>query len=234
MDIELYLKRFHALSFKEVSLQNLSELQNLHLQHIPFENLDVIRNIPIYLNLKTIYEKIVLQHRGGYCYEVNGLFHALLCELGYDAHLVSATVLRQTGQWAKPDTHATILVNLDQPYLVDVGFGAACPRLPVPLNGDKKMDVSADVFNHQINDRQFDLVFETGNEKRTLYRFNNEPKNLIDFHEGCVFNQVSKDSSFTHHDVVTKATPTGRVTLTDQTLTIIENDSQKKVTSVGI
>ena len=148
MDIELYLKRFHAFSFKEVSLQNLSELQNLHLQHIPFENLDVIRNIPIYLNLKTIYEKIVLQHRGGYCYEVNGLFHALLCELGYDAHLVSATVLRQTGQWAKPDTHATILVNLDQPYLVDVGFGAACPRLPVPLNGDEKIDVSAAYYNH--------------------------------------------------------------------------------------
>ena len=81
------LKRFH--------FNNLSELQNLHLQHIPFENLDVIRKIPIYLNLKTIYEKIVVHHRGGYCYEVNGLFHALLCELGYDAHLVSATVLRQ-------------------------------------------------------------------------------------------------------------------------------------------
>ena len=80
-----------------------------------------------------------------------------------------------------------------------------------------------------INDRQFDLVYETDIEKRTLYRFSNEPKNLIDFHEGCVFNQVSKDSSFTHYDVVTKATPTGRVTLTDQTLTIIENDSQKKV-----
>ena len=115
MDIELYLKRFHALSLKEVSLQNLGALQNLHLHHIPFENLDVIRHVPIYLNLKTIYEKIVGQHRGGYCYEVNGLFHALLCELGYDAHLISGTVLRQPGKWAKPDTHAAILVNLEEP-----------------------------------------------------------------------------------------------------------------------
>ncbi|QUW22421.1 arylamine N-acetyltransferase [Sporosarcina sp. Marseille-Q4063] len=229
MDIELYLKRFHALSFKEVSLQNLGEIQNLHLEHIPFENLDVIRRIPIYLNLKTIYEKIVMKHRGGYCYEVNGLFHALLCELGYDAHLVSATVLRQTGEWAKADTHAAILVNLEEPYLVDVGFGAACPRLPVPLNGDKKVDVNAAYTITQINDRQFDLVYESDKEQRTLYRFNNEPKNLLDFHEGCVFNQVSKDSSFTHHDVITKATPTGRVTLTDQTLTIIENDLREKV-----
>lgn len=229
MDIELYLKRFHALSFKEVSLKNLSELQNLHLQHIPFENLDVIRNRPIYLNLKTIYDKIVVHSRGGYCYEVNGLFHALLCELGYDAHLISATVLRQTGKWAKADTHAAILVNIDQPYLVDVGFGAACPRLPISLNGIETVDVGASYSITQVDDQQFDLVFKTGNEKRTLYRFKNEPKSLIDFHEGCVFNQVSKDSSFTHHDVVTKATPTGRVTLTDKTLTIIENDFRKKV-----
>ena len=229
MDIELYLKRFHALSLKEVSLNNLSKLQNLHLQHIPFENLDVIRKIPIYLNLKTIYEKIVVHHRGGYCYEVNGLFHALLCELGYDAHLVSATVLRNTGKWAKPDTHAVILVNLEAPYLVDVGFGAACPRLPIPLNGDKRIDVGASYSITKFNDRLFDLVRDSNTEERILYRFNNEPKTLLDFHEGCVFNQVSKDSSFTHHDIVTKATPSGRITLTDQTLTIIENGEQKKV-----
>src|SRR5690554_5564842 len=89
-----YLNRFNTSSFKEVSLENLGNLQNLHLQHIPFENLDVIRRIPIYLNLTTIYNKIVKNNRGGYCYELNGLFHALLVELGYDAHLVSATVLR--------------------------------------------------------------------------------------------------------------------------------------------
>ena len=189
----------------------------------------MIRRKPIYLNLKTIYEKIVEHHRGGYCYEVNGLFHTLLLELGYDAHLVSATVLREPGRWAKPDTHAAILVNLEEPYLVDVGFGAACPRLPIPLNGDKKLDVSAEYSITQFNNQLFDLVYVNNNEHRTLYRFNNKPKTLLDFHEGCVFNQVSKESSFTHHDVVTKATPSGRITLTDQTLTIVENDVQKKV-----
>ena len=229
MDIELYLKRFHAVSFKEVSLQNLGALQNLHLLHIPFENLDVIRKVPIYLNLKTIYKKIVGQHRGGYCYEVNGLFHALLCELGYDAHLVSATVLRQSGKWAKTGTHAAILVNLDGPYLVDVGYGAACPRQPIPLSGEQVMDVNADFSITKVNDHLFDLVFENNNEQRTLYRFNDKPKNLLDFHEGCIFNQVSKDSSFTHHDIVTKATASGGITLTDQTLTIVEHGVQEKV-----
>ena len=54
------------------------------------------------------------------------------------------------------------------------------------------------------------------------------PKALVDFHEGCVFNQVAKESSFTHTDIVTCATPTGRITLSDQTVTVTENNSQTK------
>lgn len=229
MDMDKYLNRFKALPYKEVSLENLSNLQNLHLQHVPFENLDVIRKVPIYLNLDTIYEKIVGQNRGGYCYEVNGLFLTLLQELGYDAHLVSATVLRKTGLWAKPDTHAAILVYLDEPYLVDVGFGAACPRIPVPLNGDEIITVGTTYSINTIDKEFMDLVYVDKFEKRTLYRVNKTSKNLLDFHEGCIFNQVSSDSSFTHHDVLTKATPNGRISLVDQTLTIIENDNHKKV-----
>jgi len=229
MDIDKYLNRFKALPFKEVSLQNLSNLQNLHLQHIPFENLDVIRKVPIYLNLNTIYEKIVDRHRGGYCYEVNGLFHALLQKLGYDAHLVSATVLRKTGQWAKPDTHAAIFVYLDKPYLVDVGFGALCPRIPIPVNRDKITTVDATYSITDIDDEFIDLIYRGQSEKRTLYRINKTHKTLLDFHEGCIFNQVSIDSSFTHHDILAKATPNGRITLTDRTLTIVADDSHNKV-----
>src|SRR6185437_3894934 len=118
MDMLRYLKRFQGeLLKKEISFENLAELQHRHMQHIPFENLDVIRRVPIYLNLPRIFEKIVNQNRGGYCYELNGLFCALLSELGYSAHLISATVKRPTGEWAKANTHAAILVQLEQPYL---------------------------------------------------------------------------------------------------------------------
>ena len=228
MDTDKYLTRFNAFSCKEVSLQNLENLQNLHLQHIPFENLDVIRKVPIYLNLTTIYNKIVTNNRGGFCYELNGLFHSLLLKLGYDAHLVSATVLRNTGEWAKPDTHAAILVYLDQPYLVDVGFGAATHRLPIPLSTKEKTDVAATYSVKRYEDQLFDLIRKSKIEERTLYRFSTEKKSLIDFHEGCVFNQVAKESSFTHTDIVTRATPSGRITLADRTLTVMESGVQKK------
>ena len=226
MNIQQYVTRFNASIPKEVSLTRLAELQGQHLQHIPFENLDVIRKVPIYLNLQSIFSKIVQDKRGGYCYELNGLFQSLLTALGYDSHLVAATVLRPNGQWAKADTHAAILVQLDQPYLVDVGFGAATPRSPIPLDGTEQTDINGTYKVMQAHDGTFDLIQVNELGIRTLYRFHTDKKSLVDFHEGCVFNQVAKESSFTHYDIVSCATKTGRITLTDRTLTVIDNGIQ--------
>ena len=76
MDPIKYLKRFDAYPVEENFLQDLARLQQLHMEHIPFENLDVIRKVPIYLNLEKIYDKVVNNRRGGYCYELNGLLLA--------------------------------------------------------------------------------------------------------------------------------------------------------------
>ncbi|MFC5603780.1 arylamine N-acetyltransferase family protein [Sporosarcina koreensis] len=222
MDIEKYLKRIHASKENKPSLHQLTELQRLHMTEVPFENLDVIRRVPIYLNLNTIYKKIVLRNRGGYCYELNGLFHWLLKELGYDASLIAATVFRPNGQWAKPETHAAIIVQLDEPYLVDVGFGDST-ILPIPLNGSPQTDVSGTYLIQQSGKEVFDLIRTRNGESRPLYRFSTSAKQLENFHEGCVFNQVSPESTFTHVDIVTKATPTGRLTLKDLELSISEN-----------
>lgn len=157
---------------------------------------------------------------------MNGLFHWLLTELGFTAHLVAATVLRPNGEWAKAETHAAILVQLDVPYLVDVGFGAATPRTPIPLDGSERTDSNGTYKVSSIGGQTFDLTQENEGGNRTLYRFNTDKKKLIDFHEGCVFNQVSKESTFTHIDIVSRATQTGRITLADQTLTTVENGVQ--------
>lgn len=227
MDRKKYLNRLQ-ISQDRPSLENLAALQKQHLQSIPFENLDVIRKVPIYLNLDTIYKKVIENKRGGYCYELNGLFHSLLTQLGYDAHLVSATVLRPNNEWAKADTHAAILVYLDQPYLVDVGFGAATPRIPVPLTGSVETTIGETYKVEQQTDDIFYLIREVDHSSRTLYQFNRQKKELVDFHEGCVFNQVSKDSTFTHTDIISLATERGRVTLQDHLLTEVKDATTEK------
>lgn len=228
MNVNNYLKRFNAHISDSTSLSDLTQLQKLHLQHVPFENLDVLQKVPIYLNLETIFKKIVHANRGGYCYELNGLFQWLLTELGYDANLVAATVLKPDDQWAKADTHAAIVVQLDEPYLVDVGFGAATPTVPVPLNKKSVNDVRATYSIERVNPTEFDLIRESNREERILYRFKDEKKELIYFHEGCVFNQVSQDSTFTHHDIVTRATENGQITLNDLTLSHLKGGSLEK------
>ncbi|MGH2317905.1 arylamine N-acetyltransferase family protein [Planococcus sp. SE5232] len=222
-----YLKRFKASPVQEHYLQNLAELQSLHMQNIPFENLDVIRRTPIYLNINSIYDKIVNQHRGGYCYEINGLFHWLLNELGFDAKLISATVQKPDGTWSKADTHAAILVELDTLYLVDAGFGDSTIS-PIPLGGERHTDHSGTYRVEHVDEVYYDLIRETEDTEKTLYRFSIEAKQLADFHEGCVFNQVSQESPFTHDDLVTRATENGRVTLSGSQLTRSENGKKEK------
>ncbi|MDN4608356.1 arylamine N-acetyltransferase family protein [Sporosarcina highlanderae] len=225
MDVDKYLMRFNATHLTFPSTENLKELQFLHMRKVPFENLDVIRKVPIYLNLNTIYEKIVTKMRGGYCYELNGLFHWLLVELGYDASLVAATVYRPNGKWAKPDTHAAILVHLEETYLVDVGFGDST-ILPIPLNGDLCTDMGGSYAVKQFDDSTLVLTRTRNDESRMIYKFPTAPKRLEDFHEGCVFNQVSADSTFTHVDIITMATERGRISLYDDELSTYENGNK--------
>lgn len=229
MNIDTYLKRI-ACQEEVPSLSYLNNLQQTHLFNVPFENLDVIRHIPIYLRLTSIYEKIVTQGRGGYCYELNGLFHWALRQLQFDARIVPASVMRPDGTFAKKHTHVAIIVQIDgKRYLADVGFGNA-QYVPLALDGTTHTDVSGTYSVKQIDDHTYRLMRKKENEWTTIYEFLTTEWQLTDFHEGCVFNQVSPHSTFTQEDLVTMATPDGRITLRDRELTKTENGQTSKKT----
>lgn len=230
MDKAVYLKRFAAEKKEEATLDYLYHLQEQHMLHIPFENLDVIYKTPILLDVQHFYEKIVEHHRGGFCYELNGLFCWLLKQLGFNAHLISATVQKEDGSWALQDSHATILVHLDkQPYLVDVGFGDSI-RKPIPLTGETVEDVSGAYRVEQLDSMTYDLQKQEKTWK-TKYRFTTDEKKLEQFAPMCEFNQTSSDSPFTKTNLTTIATKTGRITLSGTTV-IITNDQGKQKAEV--
>lgn len=226
MDIYKYLNRINVQE-QQPTVKYLKTLQYAHLIKVPFENLDVIRRQPIYLNVEKIYDKIVRNNRGGYCYEVNGLFQWLLNALGFQTYLVGATVMRPSGEFAKSNTHVGIIVTLDQPYLVDVGFGNAQLQ-PITFDGKTYTDVSGTYKIEKHDTKYYDLLREQDNSWRILYRFSLEQKELKDFHEGIVYNQVSEQSTFTHTDLISKPTETGRITLRDHTLTVTKDGKQKE------
>jgi N-hydroxyarylamine O-acetyltransferase len=227
MDAEKYLKRIAVSAERNLDLEYLKELQSSHMHKIPFENLDVTRKIPIMLDTDAFFEKILERSRGGFCYELNGLFQHLLSELGFQCHLISCTVKKPDG-WVREDSHAAILVLLNQiPYLVDVGFGDSV-RQPLPLTGEEKTDVSGTYRIRESGEGIYDLQRLEDGKWRILYRFSDKPRQLNDFHDACFFNQTSPESHFTHGDLATIATKNGRVTLSGLTVTKSEAGTKEK------
>ncbi|TYR79470.1 arylamine N-acetyltransferase [Priestia megaterium] len=228
MNSKYYFTRFLAKKTTVPTYENLEFLQEKHMLHVPFENLDVISKTPIITDLERIFEKVVINLRGGFCYELNGLFGWLLRDIGYNTYYVSATVKKPDGSWTMEGSHATNLVTVDgKDYIVDVGFGDSV-RKPMPLTGEVITDISGSYRMMKLNETTYDFQhLEQGNWK-TLYRVSTVEKELSDFAPMCDFNQTSPDSPFTHKRLVTIATKTGRTTLSDLTLTFTENGEKTK------
>ncbi len=230
MNANEYLKRFDAEQRTEADFSYLAYLQNRHMLRVPFENLDVIRKVPITLDLEKFYQKVVGNRRGGFCYELNGLFQWLLGQLGFQSQLIGATVCIDGERYAIIDSHAMILVAMEQPYVVDVGFGDSV-RQPMPLTGEVVEDVSG-AYRIWRNDQDAEPYYylqKRSDDKWVIrYRFTLQPKELPEFAPMCHYNQTSPESHFTHANLATIATATGRLTLSGNALTITEGTEKTK------
>ncbi|MDN3397815.1 arylamine N-acetyltransferase [Psychrobacter sp. APC 3426] len=115
------------------NLDTLKRLQMAHLTQYPFQSVTTILDRPNDLEEASIYDKVVERRLGGYCYELNGLFLALLRHLGYEARIITGVVILDNQlERRNARTHMAIIVTIDrQNYLVDVGFGGLVPTEPL-------------------------------------------------------------------------------------------------------
>src|SRR5215212_11481530 len=120
MWIDDYLRRIGYDGPREPSAVVLRELHVRHLLSIPFENLDIHWKRPIVVDVERFIDKIVRERRGGFCYELNGAFAALLRELGFDVQMLSGRVMSADGNFGPPFDHMALLVNGQ--WIADVGF----------------------------------------------------------------------------------------------------------------
>lgn len=138
-DLAAYLRRIGLTAAPPVNLEGLGTLHLAHLQHIPFENLDVQLGRPIQLDLASLQAKLVQGRRGGYCFEQNRLFAAALEALGFPVITCEARVRRGATRLL-PRTHMMLLVETEgRTWLGDVGFGGDGILLPVPLDGEERV-----------------------------------------------------------------------------------------------
>ncbi len=228
MDIAAYLNRIDYRGPLAPTAETLRQLHLAHLYNIPFENLDIHLKRPIVLDEGRFFEKIVAQRRGGFCYELNGLFAALLRELGFNLTLLSAGVYESDQDRFGPDyDHMVLLVQLEERWLADVGFGDSF-REPLRLDDPADQIQNGVAYRIARDDDEWTMM-ERGDDGKWAdgYRFTLKPRRLYDFTYACHYQQTSPDSHFTQKRICSRTTPEGRFTLSDLRL-IITADGQRQ------
>lgn len=218
IDVDGYLHRIGASRPARADAAALAELQLRHLRTVPFENLSVHLKEPIELAPGPLVDKLVRRRRGGFCYELNGAFAALLTALGYSVTLLEARVLPAGGGGkGRPYDHLALSVlpsDGSGPLLTDVGFGAFSQH-PLRIDSRTEQHDPAGVF--QITDAPHgDLV--VWQDGAAQYRLTTRPRELDEFETTCWYHRTSPDSHFTTGPVCSMLTEDGRITLSGRTL----------------
>lgn len=212
--VRRYLERIGAPAPAEPSIELLRELHLRHQRTVPFENLSIHLGEPIVLDEAALAEKIVDRRRGGFCYELNGLFAALLRALGFDVSLLSARVFGADSVLSNPFDHALLRVDLVDRYLVDVGFGAHS-SYPLRLDWpEPQPDPGGEFLVVDAPEGDVDVIRDGSPE----YRVEARARRLVDFRPTCWWHQTCPDSHFTRSLTCSRLTPEGRVTLSGNRL----------------
>ena len=215
-EVEAYLDRIGVRAPVPVDAESLRDLQVKHLLAVPFENLSIHLGEPIVLDEQALVEKIVDRRRGGFCYELNGAFGALLSALGFGVTRLSARVFGANGL-GPPFDHMTLRVQAPpaaERWLVDVGFGRFS-RYPLRLDSRVEQADPAGIFVLRDGGQGDVDAVQDGTPQ---YRIEPRPRDLADFAPTCWWQETSPASHFTRSLVCSRLTGTGMVTLAGRTL----------------
>jgi N-hydroxyarylamine O-acetyltransferase len=215
LDVGAYLSRIGYTGPTEPTTAVLRNLHRCHMLSVPFENLDIGRGRKIVCDEEFFVRKIVDRRRGGFCYELNGAFAALLRELEFQVTLLSARVPHLDGSDGPEFDHLALRVDLEEPWLADVGFGDSFAE-PLRLQPDIEQVEGRRSYRLVEESGVLDLqVREPDAVWKREYDFTLHPRELAEFAPMCHYHQTSPASPFTQKRICSLARPDGRVTLAD-------------------
>ncbi|MEO9475353.1 MAG: arylamine N-acetyltransferase [Cyclobacteriaceae bacterium] len=228
--VEPYLKRI-GLTKEEPSLAFLKKIHKAHLLSIPFENLDIHYGPKILMDIDLIFEKVVHQRRGGFCYELNALLYHLLSHLGFECFLISANVKGENNSWGPDFDHMAVVAKVsDKAWLLDVGFGKLFVE-PKPLTLNTPLLDYNTYFKFEVDpDDRYVLKKSLDNSVyESVYKFDLKRREFIEFLPMCNYHQESEKSHFTQKKLITQLFRNGRITLTDRKIRFdLKGDTEEK------
>jgi N-hydroxyarylamine O-acetyltransferase len=226
VDLRAYFARIGYDGDATPTLETLRAMQRAHFYHVPFENLDIKRGVRIHVDDAINFDKVVTRRRGGFCLELSGLFATALRQIGFRVDMIAARVLFE-GKLSAPMSHMTLLVHLDERWIADVGFGG---RIAAPLRLDARDEQRADGRSYVVaEDGGHYIVTATEPASGSIaYVFSIQPRAFAEFAPVCEWLQTSPDSRFTKGDIVSLATPSGRMTLAQGKFIAIAADERQE------
>ena len=227
LNVTAYLDRINYRGSLLPTAATLQQLQLAHLLSVPFENLSIHSNEPIVLEDEALFSKIVERRRGGFCYECNGLFAALLRALGFDVAMLSARVANAAGVFGPDFDHMTLVVSLEERWLTDVGFGDSF-REPLRLDERGEQVQGNRAYRIDTDGSDFTLMQRDGDEWPAQYRFNLARHDYADYEAMCRYHQTSPESHFTRGRICSLATTEGRISLSNMRFITTSNAGEKQ------
>lgn len=221
-----YLARIGFIGEIKPDIDTIRKMMRCQIFSVPFENLDVQAGKSISLIPEEIVEKIVTRRRGGYCYEVNGIFAMALESLGIAYRFVAARPMVYPVR--RPKTHMAILLTLDaEEWLCDLGFGSHGIRYPLRMNQlDCEIQQDGDVFKLSKNPNDCYLLQTISEGKwANQYEFDLSSQEWVDFVPANHFNSTHPEALFVQRLIIVLHTVHGKKILSGNVFKSIENDA---------
>ncbi len=229
VDLDAYLGRIGYEGPLEPTPDTLRDLHRAHAVSIPFENLDILLGRPIRLDLISLHSKLVADRRGGYCFEQNTLFAAVLDQIGFTVAPLAARV-RMGRAEASARTHMALAVDAGgDRWLADVGFGGDGLLDPIPFGNDGPVDQG--VWTYRLEQEDEVQVVRSLHDDVwiDLYAFDLQPQLPIDFEVANHYTSTWPASTFVKHVTVQRPGPEERLVLWERWLSVQRPDGEERV-----
>lgn len=228
-DLSTYFRRINYTGHAAADTVTLHALMRHQLFSVPFENQDVQAGKVVSLVPEDIADKLLQQGRGGYCYEVNGLFAMALSTLGISYHFVAARPMFYPAR--RPKTHMAIIAEVDDRlWLCDLGFGSYGIRAPIAIDMlETDIEQDFDTFR-LICDVKSEYLLQAKVEGEWInqYSFDLSPQEWIDFVPANYLNSTHPDAIFVQKLLIVQHSPEGRLILLGNVLKTITAEGVEK------
>ena len=225
-DVAAYLNRIGFTASVKPTLETLDALHEAHVARVPFENVDVLLGRPIDLGLAALEAKIVQGGRGGYCFEQNALFGAVLRAGGFTVTDLGARVRAEGAAETLPRSHMALRVDIEgRAWLADVGFGGDGPRHPIPMDGET-MESDGEPYRIVREDPALVLQLFRG-RWRDMYSFTFDPAYPSDYVMANWYTATFPRSPFVTGLTVQLSPKGARHILRGDTYTVRDRDGER-------